>query len=188
MDDWFYALRDYDLFRTMTQLEFDAMVPITQSDPNLIDISLDPAAALPVSTRGWKLNLSNLGEKVLAESRTFDNKIFFTTFSPQGGAGACSLSTGVNRLYAVNAVNASPFTDLDQDGDLNLDIDDRSRTLKTGGIAPEVVFLFPSPDDPHNCLGNQCTPNPECIGGLEVCNLGFDNDPIRTFWNQDGAE
>lgn len=188
VDDWFYALRDYDLFRTMTQLEFDAMVPITQSDPNLIDISLDPAAALPVSTRGWKLNLSNLGEKVLAESRTFDNKIFFTTFSPQGGAGACSLSTGVNRLYAVNAVNASPFTDLDQDGDLNLDIDDRSRTLKTGGIAPEVVFLFPSPDDPNNCVGNQCTPNPECIVGLEVCNLGFDNDPIRTFWNQDGAE
>ncbi|MCH9027676.1 MAG: PQQ-binding-like beta-propeller repeat protein [Proteobacteria bacterium] len=186
--DWFYALRDYDLLRKMTQLEFDAMVPITQSDPNLIDISLDPAAMLPVSTRGWKLNLSNLGEKVLAESRTFDNKIFFTTFSPQSGASACSLSTGVNRLYAVNAVNASPFTDLDQDGDLNLDIDDRSRTLKTGGIAPEVVFLFPSPDDPNNCVGKQCTPDPECIVGLEVCNLGFDNDPIRTFWNQDGAE
>lgn len=186
--DWFYALRDYDLFRKMTQLEFDAMVPITHLDPNLIDISLDPAAMLPVSTRGWKLNLSNLGEKVLAESRTFDNKIFFTTFSPQGGATGCALSTGLNRLYAVNAVNASPFTDLDQDGDLNLDIDDRSRTLKTGGIAPEVVFLFPSPDDPNNCVGNQCTPNPECIVGLEVCNLGFDNDPIRTFWNQDGAE
>ncbi|MEE8463819.1 MAG: hypothetical protein V3S53_03440 [Gammaproteobacteria bacterium] len=186
--DWFYALRDYDLFRKMTQLEFDAMVPITHLDPNLIDISLDPAAMLPVSTRGWKLNLSNLGEKVLAESRTFDNKIFFTTFSPQGSGTACALSTGLNRLYAVNAVNASPFTDLDQDGDINLDIDDRSRTLKTGGIAPEVVFLFPSPDDPNNCVGNQCTPDPECIVGLEVCNLGFDNDPIRTFWNQDGAE
>ncbi|MEE8108868.1 MAG: hypothetical protein V3T36_06915 [Gammaproteobacteria bacterium] len=186
--DWFYALRDYDLFRKMTQLEFDALVPIFHGDPNLIDISLDPAAALPVSTRGWKLNLANLGEKVLAESRTFDNKIFFTTFSPQAGATGCSLSTGVNRLYAVNAVNASPFTDLDQDGNLNLDIDDRTRTLKTGGIAPEVVFLFPSPDDPNNCVGKQCTPDPECIVGLEFCNLGFDNDPIRTFWNQDGAE
>ena len=186
VSDRFYALRDYDLLRKMTQPEFDALVPITDSDPNLVDISADPAAMLPVGTRGWKLILSDPGEKVLAESRTFDNKIFFTTFSPISNANSCALSTGENRLYAVNAVNASPFTDLDQDG--NLDITDRTRTLKTSGIAPEVVFLFPSPDDPNNCVGKQCTPDPECMVGLEICKLGFGNDPIRTFWNQEGAE
>lgn len=186
--DKFYALRDYDVLRQLTQVEYDALVPITDSDPNLVDITADPAAMLPVTTRGWKLNLTVLGEKILAESRTFDNKIFFTTFSPTG-SGSCAPSTGVNRLYAVNAVNASPFTDLDQDGDLgNLDVSDRTRTLKTGGIAPEVVFLFPAPDDPNACVGKQCAPEPECIVGLEVCNLGFDNDPVRTFWNQEGAE
>ena len=189
VSDRFYALRDYDVLRQMTQLEFDALVPITDSDPNLIDITADPAASLPVTTRGWKLNLTVLGEKVLAESRTFDSKIFFTTFSPTSNANSCAPSTNVNRLYAVSAINASPFTDLDQDGDIgNLDTTDRSRILKTGGIAPGVVFLFPSPDDPNACVGKQCAPDPECIVGLEVCNLGFDNDPVRTFWNQEGAE
>jgi type IV pilus assembly protein PilY1 len=187
--DKFYALRDYDVSRQLTQVEYDALVPITDSDPNLVDITADPAAMLPVTTRGWKLNLTVLGEKNLAESRTFDNKIFFTTFAPNSSANSCAPSTGVNRLYAVNAVNASPFTDLDQDGDLgNLDASDRTRTLKTGGIAPEVVFLFPAPDDPNACVGKQCAPEPECIVGLEVCNLGFGNDPVRTFWNQEGAE
>ncbi len=189
VSDRFYALRDYDVLRQLTQVEYDAFVPITDSDPNLVDITLDPAAMLPLNTRGWKLDLTVLGEKVLAESRTFDNKIFFTTFSPNSIANSCAPTTGVNRLYAVNAVNASPFTDLDQDGDLgNLDVTDRTRTLKTGGIAPEVVFLFPAPDDPNACVGKQCAPEPECIVGLEVCNLGFGNDPVRTFWNQEGAE
>jgi type IV pilus assembly protein PilY1 len=189
VNDRFYALRDYDLFRQMSQLEYDTLVPITDSDPNLVDITVDPAATLPIGARGWKLNLSNPGEKVLAESRTFDNRIFFTTYSPENIANVCRPNPGTNRLYAISAINAAPFTDLDQDGDLGgLDIDDRSRTLKVGGIAPDVVFLFPSADDPSNCVGRECAPKPECIVGLEVCDPGFDNDPIRTFWNQEGAE
>lgn len=186
--DRFYALRDFNVLRQLSQLEYDALAPIADTDPLLVDVTTDPAAMLPANTVGWKLSLMTTGEKVLAESRTFDSKIFFTTFSPSGTTSGCAPSTGTNRLYAVNAVNASPFIDLSQDGNLGNDVADRTRTLKTGGIAPEVVFLFPSPGDPNACTGKQCTPDPECIIGLEVCNLGFDNDPIRTFWNQDGAE
>lgn len=38
------------------------------------------------------------------------------------------------------------------------------------------------------CADMECAPKPECIVGLEACNLGFDNEPVRTFWNQMGAE
>lgn len=189
VDDRFYALRDQDLFRQLSQLEYDTLVPITDSDPDLVDITIDPAATLPLGARGWKLKLLNLGEKVLGESKTFDNRIFFTTFTPQSNLSNCQLIPGVNRLYAVSAINAAPFTDLDQDGDLGgLDLSDRSRTLKASGIAPDVVFLFPSAADPSSCVGKACAPRPECIVGLEVCDPGFENDPIRTFWNQEGAE
>jgi type IV pilus assembly protein PilY1 len=188
VNDRFYSLRDFELSRQMSQFQYDALVPITDSDPALVDITADPSATLPANAQGWKLNLTEFGEKVLAESQTFDNKIFFTTYSPEIVANSCRPTPGVNRLYAISAVNAAPFTDLDQDGDLGgLDTSDRSRTLSAGGIAPEVVFLFPSADD-GTCVGSQCAPRPECIVGLEVCDPGFENSPIRTFWNQAGAE
>ena len=189
VNDRFYSLRDYELFRQMAQFQYDALVPITDSDPTLVDITADPSASLPASARGWKLNLTNPGEKVLAESRTFNNRIFFTTYSPENIANICRPHPGTNRLYAVSAANAAPFTDLDRDGDLGgLDTSDRTRILRAGGIAPDVVFLFPSADDPGSCVGKACAPRPECIVGLEICDPGFDNDPIRTFWNQAGAE
>ncbi len=188
VNDRFYSLRDFELFRQMSQFQYDALVPITDSDPALVDITADPSATLPANAQGWKLKLTEFGEKVLAESQTFDSKIFFTTYSPEIVTNSCRPTPGVNRLYAISAVNAAPFTDLDQDGDLGgLDTSDRSRTLNAGGIAPEVVFLFPSADD-GTCVGSQCAPRPECIVGLEVCDPGFENSPIRTFWNQAGAE
>jgi hypothetical protein len=51
-----------------------------------------------------------------------------------------------------------------------------------------VVFIFPSPDDPQNCIGQECRPRPFCLVGLESCGPGFGNAPIRTFWRQLGAD
>ncbi len=90
----------------------------------------------------------------------------------------------------VDANNGSQLSsDLDQDGDLgNVDTIDSSSMLPAGDIAPEVFFLFPSPAGHTGCADMECAPKPECIVGLEACNLGFDNEPVRTFWNQMGAE
>ena len=58
--------------------------------------------------------------------------------------------------------------------------DDRFGKLAQGGIAPEVVILFP--DDPSDPI-----PDPACLVGLESCGAALSNTPVRTFWSQLGA-
>lgn len=65
--------------------------------------------------------------------------------------------------------------------------DDRDTELSQGGIAPEVVWLFPSPEDPVKCVGAECRPPPQCLVGLENCGVGINLSPIRTFWRQTGS-
>ena len=65
--------------------------------------------------------------------------------------------------------------------------DDRESELAQGGIAPEVVWLFPSPDNPQTCVGAACRPDPVCLVGLENCGVGINLDPVRTFWRQTGV-
>ena len=63
---------------------------------------------VPPGVRGWKIELqlsatSWEGEKVLSESRTFDNTIYFSTFTPNNSvsASACSVQSGTNKLHAI---------------------------------------------------------------------------------------
>jgi type IV pilus assembly protein PilY1 len=189
--DRFYALRDYDVFGTRTQAEYDALQPIT--DDALVNVTTDVDAAVPMGAPGWKLELregGGLGEKVLAQARTFDNQVFFTTFTPAGmtsGAG-CVPSPGTNRLYAVNLLSGAPVTNLDGPDDGSpLDAADRSVEIK-GSISSEVVFMFPSADDPEGCMGDECAPNPVACVDLFCFDLGFDNRPVRTVWSQDATQ
>ncbi len=88
-----------------------------------------------------------------------------------------------------SAVDGSPTVNLDESADPEvLTLRDRFQDLEQGGISPEVVFIFPSPDDPENCEGEECTPPPVCLVGLEACQAEFNNAPVRTFWTQEGAE
>ena len=70
-------------------------------------------------------------------------------------------------------------SDDDDDGDGVPDsndpdsVEDRDVELSQGGIAPEVVWLFPSPDDPQTCVGADCRPDPVCLVGLETCGVGI---------------
>jgi hypothetical protein len=50
-----------------------------------------------------------------------------------------------------------------------------------------VVWLFPSPEDPVNCVGAECRPPPQCLVGLENCGVGVNLAPVRTFWRQTGV-
>ncbi len=191
--DRFYALRDYDVFASHTQAYYDALTPITDGD--LDDITTNLGTVVPNGSPGWRLELSDggtgwRGEKVLATARTFDNKIFFTSFIPGAGAGGstnnCQPVLGTNRLYVVNLFNGDPVNNLDGLGDdTNLTETDRYKEF-TGSISSEVVFLFPSPDDP-NCVGDQCTPPPIACVDLFCFPPGFANNPTRTFWSQEST-
>jgi type IV pilus assembly protein PilY1 len=183
IEDRFYSLRDYQPFTAGA-----SFTPITENTTTLIDVTTNITPTIPAGAAGWKINLESAkGEKVLAEARTFDDQILFTTYLPNTGAvppgsNVCVPRQGSNRLYTVNVRDGSPVTNRDDptgpDG-TNTRPDsptDRWGELSQGGIAPEVVILFPETSDPT------------CIVGVEQCGVDLTNEPVRTFWNRKGSD
>ncbi|MGQ0385035.1 MAG: pilus assembly protein [Gammaproteobacteria bacterium] len=194
--DRFYSLRDHRPFARLTQAQYDAATVITEADVNLIDVTTDIAPTIPPGAAGWRLDLRRpgglwTGEKSLSESRTIQSMIQFSTYEPNSASTvvstSCAPGVGVNRLYTVSAYTGAPVYDRENPADPPDSADDRDSDLSQGGIAPEVVWLFPSPDDPVNCVGPECRPPPQCLVGLENCGTGVNLDPVRTFWRQTGV-
>jgi type IV pilus assembly protein PilY1 len=182
--DRFYSVRDYTVFAPKTQAQHNSFTPIT--DSALVDLTTNVNPTLSASVSGWKIEFSQPswhGEKVLAEARTFAGAILFPTFTPtSSNVNTCTSGGGKNMLYAVSAIDAKPI--FDRDKNATLDALDRVGGLDQSGIASEVTILFPSPDDPVNCKGAQCSPPPVCKVGVESCGVTFSNDPVKTFWWQ----
>jgi type IV pilus assembly protein PilY1 len=218
----FYSLRDYNVFTTVASDQYKTTCLSTETAPcheiitdagatRPVDVTGDITPAIPARGVGWKMDLQDLGEKVLAESRTFQNKIYITTYSPQKRVPRpefCSATVGLNRLYIVDAATAKPVTNLDTAVGGDLTIADRFTELAQGSIAPEVIFVFPTPPlvtpdvPPANCASTPgCVVDdpatwpkipgpavsPVCLVGLESCGSGVANPPVRTYWRQRGA-
>ena len=58
------------------------------------------------SKKGWFINLSGTGEKVIAESAVFGGEVYFTTYTPHQGGNLCN-QAGDAKLYAVNYMSGS---------------------------------------------------------------------------------
>ncbi len=103
-------------------------------------------------TLGWRLQLEEPGEKVLATALTLTGKTFFTTYLPNSGTGAtaCSPSEGAGRLYAVSLQDATAVINYDSTDDNPDDPgkpttkEDRSVGLQSLGIPSEVVSIPPN--------------------------------------------
>jgi len=102
---------------------------------------------------GWRLQLTEPGEKVLATALTLTGKVFFTTYLPHASTGvtACSPSEGAGRLYAVSLQDATSVINYDtsddypdQDPEQPNSTADRSVELRSGGIPAEVVSVPPN--------------------------------------------
>ena len=187
--DRFFALRDHAVFESLTQSEYAAMTPITTAD--LVDITDNLRESIPFGSPGWQLALNDggwRGEKVLAESRTFNNQVFFTTFTPAAGAQGsldnCQPQIGTNRLYVVNLFNGDPVRNLNRLGEVTQPTEEDRSVEVPGSIPGEAVFLFPPPDDP-DCIGPECAPPPLVCIGLHCLPTDFDNAPVRTYWRQE---
>ena len=144
---------------------------------------------IPPGGNGWKLVLP-ANEKVLSDSRTFDNAVYFVTMEPTADSDdPCRAGLSVNRLYRVDVVNGDPIIDEGYGPPVNGEAADQARVtrLEQGGIAPEPTFFFPSPTDP-NCTGEECAPAPVGCVGVECFDPGYQNFPVRTLWTQDGIE
>ncbi|MDH3408108.1 MAG: PilC/PilY family type IV pilus protein [Gammaproteobacteria bacterium] len=185
--DRFYSLRDEHVFNALTQAQYDSY-PIIK-DADLMEVSGQYGTVIPAGGAGWKLTLSS-GEKVLSDSRTFDDKIYFVTMEPATNSDdPCQAGLSINRLYRVSVDNGDPVIDYGAPVPTDpVEIDEaRVTKLEQGGIAPVPVFLFPSPTDP-NCTGQECTPEPIGCIGVECFDPEFTNSPVRTLWVQDGIE
>jgi type IV pilus assembly protein PilY1 len=178
--DEFYSIRDFHVFDQLTNSSY--ATPVVRND--LVDITTVLTPTLATTAKGWRLAMvQSVGEKVVSESRTFNNTVFFDSFTPGNAGNVCTASGGSNRFYEVSVLDGRPVTNLDTAPDPNnpnnnLTLTDRFRSLKQGGLAPEPVFLFPQdqPDHPVACIGVECFPP------------GFSNVPKRTLWSQTGTE
>jgi type IV pilus assembly protein PilY1 len=193
-DDHFYVIRDYEAFTAL------GVGP--ESDDDYVEgygithellPTLQDGNSLPADAPGFKLPLNAAtGEKVLAESRIFQNVAYFTSFAPEQEVqgDACFAYLGAGRMYAVDLGSGAVDEEL----------------LDRPGVPPEPVFMFeemPQPEtQPSDCFGPQCTsPPPPCEGdecpqqeppgrdvgclvGPERCDAGQMEVPVRTFWTQ----
>ncbi len=142
------------------------------------------------SDRGWRFTLPS-NESILAESRTFDDTIYFVSFEPDiASADPCQAGLSINRLYRVSVGNGDPAVEdteaLDENDPEALD-EARVTQLEQGGIAVRPIFLFPSPVD-SDCEGADCAPPPVGCVGVECFDPGFPNSPVRTLWTQNGVD
>jgi type IV pilus assembly protein PilY1 len=182
--DRFYSVRDPDVFNKLDQNAYDSYTIITEAD--LVEVSGSVRTVISPAKKGWMFTMP-ANQKVLAGSVTFDDSIFFVGFSPEANlADICQPSTGKNFLYRVSVENGDPVVNnLDTLDPLDAD-DERMKQLAQGGIAPTPAFLFPSPDP--GCTGSACSPPPIYCVGVECDDPGFNNNPVRTLWTQDGIE
>ena len=187
-NDRFYSIRDKNVFTKLSQSAYDAYSII--ADDDLVEVSGRINVVLNDNDKGWKLTLPS-NEKVLTESRTFDDTVYFVSFEPDvASADPCQAGLSINRLYRVGVGNGDPVVaDMDALDETNEQEIDAARVtrLEQGGIAVRPVFLFPSPADP-NCEGASCAPPPIGCVGVECFDPGFSNNPVRTLWTQDGIE
>jgi type IV pilus assembly protein PilY1 len=183
-DNAFYSLRDPYVFNSLTQMQYGALTPLTESD--LVDITGRVDVTVTSADSGWMLRVPS-SEMILADSATFNNEVFFVSFeADSSGAAACNVGQGTNYLYRVSILNGDPIVD-----DLSAIVPgfedaERKDQLAQGGIAPSPQFLFPTPD--ANCQGDACNPPPLGCIGVECFDPGFANNPVRTLWTQDGIE
>ncbi|MGH8243710.1 MAG: pilus assembly protein [Steroidobacteraceae bacterium] len=195
-EDRFYSLRDHQPFARLTQAQYDAATAITEADVNLIDITDDITPTVPAGASGWRLDLRRplagfTGEKNLAEARTVMNMIQFTTYEPNDDSTeqstACSPGLGTNRLYTISAFTGAPVYDRESPEDPPDSAEDRDQDLAQGGLAPEIVYVFPPPDNPADCEGAEC--RPDAVGLVGVENVGSLplGAPVRTFGRQTGV-
>jgi len=183
-NDRFFSVRDPNVFLPITQAAYNTYPVVHDND--LVEVQGQLDAILDPLDRGWKYTMPP-GEKILSNSTTFNNSVYFVSFQPQTStADPCVAGLGINRLYRVNVVNGGLVIDTDAMDPNDPDASDESRVteLNQGGIAPEPMFLFPSPDDPDDCEGEECAPPPLTCVGVECFDPGFRNSPVRTLWRR----
>jgi len=131
--DRFFSIRDPDVFSQLDQNAYDNYTVITDSD--LVEVSGQTQTIITSDDSGWKFTLP-YNQKILADSLTFDDQIFFVAFSPDSSSASnCSVGAGTNFLYRVSAVNGDPIVP-NIDAINPLVSDDERRRIRIASATP----------------------------------------------------
>ena len=115
--------------------------------------------------------------------------VFFTSFVPKVRADnniVCTEAIGYNYLYVLNVCDGRVNSQFLAQMGIPVVAQGLAGQLNQKGIAPEVAFLFPSPDNASGS-GNK-RPPPVCLVGAEACGQFSGYAPKRTFWQQKAAD
>lgn len=174
IDEQFFSVRDFDVYGVRDRDDYSS--PIRISD--LVDITGDPAPELPAEAAGWRLRLDEApGEKVLGESLTLDNTVFFASFSPGDAVSECSSGVGTNRLYAISLFDGRPLTQFDTAiDDTPLTPADRSKPLVSAMPVSDILLYQSMTGETSICAGTECLSDDDIPGWAG-------NMPRRTYWS-----
>jgi len=148
VDNWFYMIKD-------RQTAVGSGVDIILQPWDFGDVTsncLQSGSCDIDLTNGWRLQLTEPGEKVLATALTLSGKVFFTTYLPRtaGASSACAPAEGAGRLYAVAFQDATAVINYDTSDDDPTNpgepstTNDRFTDLSSAGIPAEVVSVPPN--------------------------------------------
>jgi type IV pilus assembly protein PilY1 len=195
-EDRLYTLRDRAM---LSPVDWNTYVVLKDAtvDPSTGITDVTPVAgvqaAVPTNATGWQVDLAVLaadaGEKAIVEARTFENTIFFTTFVPKLRTDnniVCTEAIGYNYLYVLSACDGKPNPLYLAQTGLPVVAGGLAGQLNQKGIAPEIAFLFPSPDNAPGS-GNK-RPTPIGLCGAEACGRFPGYGPKRTFWLERDAD
>ena len=138
-EDHFFVLFDKDAPRSdLTTLTADDEVRteilgglqtvITKTNLSLLDLT-STAAASTTTTKGWYLDFTSSGEKVLATASIYSKRLSFTTYFPSLGTSNCSPVVGRSRLYGM----CMPYGDVCDSGVTSRLINDNVMSGISGG-------------------------------------------------------
>lgn len=133
------------------------------------------------NSKGWQIALNQRpGEKVLAESVTFDKKLIFTSFSPSSSnSSLCEADLGEARIYVVDIATAAAtrnFDPIQKNSEEEFTVEDRQMILARSGIPPGLTIIFPEANEGF----------PIGLVGPEQVDIGLGDNLVRTYWRLQG--
>jgi type IV pilus assembly protein PilY1 len=194
-EDRFYMIRDTNVLGPALDSNGKAVYTvITEADLLDVTTETDPSTEDLAAHDGWMIRL-NAKEKSLAGALSADNRIFFTTYTPDPEVTqTCNASgaTGKALAYEVDILTGGP-TVYDDPLDDEPPVGDPSCNYRcdetAGPIPPEPVLVFQEnekddddeddEDDAGECDG---IAKVSMIIGTDVSNPGICTAPVRTYW------
>src|SRR5690554_4793589 len=176
--DHFYVLFDYNTEGPqLNASNTPTYTSVTRSSLQKFNLTAAGTTITPSlkTNNGFYVELINAGnskggEKVLSDSITLDNTIYFTTFRPSSGtmSSSCAADTGQSRLYKLSL----------KPGVSSLAVED----INIPGIAPKPVVLMPkAPEDGDD----EVDTSPKLLISTQIFDTENSEFPLKkTYWRE----